>query len=74
MIYRVHYNSGIDGSQGYEYFSSIKEAVKAVEKYNDDPEYVGHFRDAYIVKIPTPKTKKEMIRVLNTFGSHANNG
>jgi hypothetical protein len=72
MIYRVHYWDGCESSQGYEYFGDEKTAARAKNKYNNEAGYKD--REAIIDLHETPKTKQEMLQLLNMWAGHANNG
>ena len=67
MIYRVHYRNTSGESKGYEYYPSLAAMDKNVKDY-------PHTADTFCCKINTPRTKKEMIQVLNQFGGHPDNG
>ncbi len=70
MIYRVDYYDDNEGSQGYDYFGNKVQVRKAIKEAtdNDVANHIG------VSSEPTPKTKKQMISLLNMWGGHPNNG
>ena len=70
MIYQVHYYDEVEGSHGFEYFSSRRPAQKSMNKWAKDT----RLPDASITAFETPKTKRDMIQLLNACGSHPDNG
>jgi len=72
MIYRLSVYSDSMGHEGYQYFSSRRAAQRALSdlvKEGYDPDY---FLD--IEAAPTPRTKADVIRLLETWAHHPNNG
>lgn len=90
MIYRLSVSCGEHGHQFYAFFSSRKEAKAAArlaERTAYGPKVPDWFEDedrafaeenrmgdATIDSAPTPRTKREMIALLNRWGDHADNG
>ena len=81
MIYKVHVI--VDGeSVGYSYFSNKKDALKHYKSYNNrlvkaDPDDCwtdDTYYEASIQSFKTPKTKQDVISLLNIHGGHNNNG
>ena len=70
MIYRVEYYCECESSEGVEYFPSLRKARKAMAKYKKERD--THDPQLQIAK--TPKTKKEIISLLNNWGGHPDNG
>ena len=81
MIYKVDLNSRVRSSLGYTYFRNKKDAEKYAKKNTyttiSDPDDMWIEADEFIATItaiPTPKTKREMVHLLNVHGGHNNNG
>ena len=79
MIYKVATYSQIENSTGLRYFSNKKDAERyAKENTRDcsveDWDTNGDQYWAEITPMPTPKTKQEMISLLNIHGGHNDNG
>jgi hypothetical protein len=72
MIYRVDFWDDCESSQGYEYFGDKKSAEKVKNKYNNESGF--NDRKATIDLHETPKTKQEMIQLLNMWAGHPDNG
>ena len=73
-IYRVSYEHAIYGSQGFSYHTNKRDAKKAAREHleiNDDGYDVPV---ASIESMPTPKTKADVVRLLDQWGSHPDNG
>jgi hypothetical protein len=71
-IYRVHIRQDEQGtavgpSAGYEYFSNRKEALKAFAKGY-------HYDDSDLEQIDVEISKGGILRALNTYGGHPDNG
>ncbi len=69
MIYRVHYYDKMEGSSGFEYFGDkmvAEKAMKEVSPHHNPKNSMGSFK--------TPKSKEEIIDILNAYGDHADNG
>lgn len=71
MIYRVEFSNVMDSSCGFSYVESRREAEQALADWKR--QYPEH-STAEIESAPTPKTKAEMIALLNRWGAHADNG
>jgi len=72
MIYRVHYHCGVENSQGYIYTGSKGKADALLAAWiAEDPEVRGN---SSIDAAHTPKTKRDVIALLDRWGSHPNNG
>lgn len=70
MIYCVHIYDYNEGSLGYEFFSSKEKAKAAIRRFKLDD-----YGDEYeITQFATPKTKKEVIALLNQVAFHPNKG
>lgn len=78
MIYRVHAiahetdDYGSDGSIGYDYFGSKADAVAHRRELHETRGIP--LEDITIESMPTPKTKAEIIALLNKWGGHPDNG
>jgi len=71
MIYRVHVYSAEMNSEGYEYFSSKKDALDYRASLVKD----GYDRDDVTIhSAPTPTTKKQIIALLRRWANHPDNG
>lgn len=67
MIYRVRCKdtgSIFDEHQGYYYFGNRKEAKKEAKEWSDST----------IESRPVPKNKTELLKMLNSWGGHPDNG
>lgn len=73
-IYRVHYNDSADGSQGFGYFSALREAEKALREWRRDAPETRGPEAADIDKRPAPRTKGEVLDMLHQWATHADNG
>jgi hypothetical protein len=75
VIYRVHYFDACDGSQGFSYHGSRRDAEQARAEYlrHLRPED-RHFAEIEIDALKTPKTKAQIIRLLSQVASHNDNG
>ena len=83
MIYQVRYYYG-KACNGYEYFSSKKEALKRIKEYTyivpDEEMTALHYNENHDQEaelwdsFKTPKTKKEILWALNFYGGHPENG
>ena len=62
-IYRVQQLDEHRVSQGYEYFANRREAQRCAKSNRSTVE-----------ARPTPKTKGDVLRVLEWWGGHADNG
>ena len=71
-VYRVHLYSGVEGSQGYRWFSSKADADAACRVF------LNNWSDKEPVAIPEPVTflpsKKDILRLLNEYAAHEDNG
>lgn len=71
MIYRLE-TIGDDGaSEGFEFFPSqeaTRKRVRHLKSIGYNPE------DLDVDSAPTPKTKRDVIRLLNQWASHEQNG
>jgi hypothetical protein len=65
MIYKVAYEDDMRQSHGSEYFSN-RTAARAAKKKTHLVAFIG--------LIPTPKTKKEILLLLNRIARHPDNG
>ena len=68
-IYRVHIRHDGYESSGYKYFSKLADAKKCFKECKE-------WRESYdtIEKFKTPKTKKDVLDLLNYCGTHPDNG
>jgi len=73
MIYRVDLFSFSDGSSGYIYCTSRRVAERAGREWVEGGDS-AEVRDFEIDEIPTPKTKAQVISILNRYAVHPNNG
>ena len=77
-IYRVSYEHEIYGSQGHSHHTNKLAARKAAREYleiTDDGYNVRvALRRFSIESMPTPKTKADVVRLLDIWGSHPDNG
>jgi hypothetical protein len=67
-IYRVSYRDSSDEHKGYEYFSNKTDAVKA-----DNKNRGNQMRDD-VEEIEFQPTKSGVLRLLNIYASHPDNG
>ena len=77
MIYRVEYYGPQSGSEGSKYFGSMDAARKHCrEEYPGVPTGREGTPVEYLIidQHQTPKTKSGMIRLLERWGSHPDNG
>jgi len=72
-IYRVHHRDSVAESQGYEYFTSKKKAVKAARENAKDFEYAYAYSDQVQI-IEFKNNKKGILYALGVCGSHPDNG
>ena len=70
MIYRVILFDSVEGSEGFEYCSSLGEAKKIMSNYKNSKETHKPTFD----KRETPKNKREIVLLLNEWASHYDNG
>jgi len=77
MIYRVDYYCPCEGSCGFDYVGSLKEAKRRKRNWDKEGD-CGYTpcddHDAEIFSKPTPKSKADMIRLLDHWASHNDNG
>lgn len=71
MIYRVHFYDDIEGSKGYRYHTNKMLAVKERNEYLKNSKESA---SASIDEVSTPKTKQEVVGLLNRWASHPDNG
>lgn len=72
-IYRVHYYTQRDGSDGYEYFTSKAAADKAANKFRKEHKpYEGS--EPHVQETTCGGSLRNIVDYLNRFASHANNG
>ena len=76
MIYRNSYYTDVEGHAGYEFFSSKRDAEREfnrrVKEGNCDPVSGGLSNRAEPVEFRA--TKAGIIRILNSYAGHNNNG
>ena len=72
MIYRVHYASESESSNGFDYFATKHEAEQALARWRQQRD--GDSAGSDIECAPVPKTKAAMIALLKDWGGHADNG
>jgi hypothetical protein len=75
-IYRVDYGHDRDGHFGYEYHATLREAkrvVAAIKRVARDEPGVCLSIGPSIVTRPTPRNKREVLALLNDWGSHNEN-
>lgn len=71
MIYRLSVYADSMGHEGYSYYSSRRAAERALSKLVKE----GYDRDNLkIEQEPTPHTKTDVIRLLEWWANHPNNG
>lgn len=70
MIYRVHYYSHTHGSQGFSFHSRRRDAEAHARRYSGEDEE----NEPTIEKMPTPKSKEEVLTLLREWAGHADNG
>jgi len=76
-IYRVDYGHSEDGHVGYEYYATLREAkrvVAAIKRVARDEPSICIEIEPSIVTRPTPRNKREVLALLNDWGSHRENG
>jgi hypothetical protein len=77
MIYRLSIYTGADGHEGYQFFKSIKDALayarSVAPDYPINPEGYPINR-VDIERLNTPKNKKDVLRMLNAWACHPDNG
>lgn len=72
MIYRVNFLDSADGSQGFAFFTTRREADQALLKWQADcPEMRGA---ADIEARQTPRTRRDVLALLEDWATHADNG
>jgi hypothetical protein len=69
-IYRVSLSEQVEGHRGYEYFSSKRQADEKARAFD----YETDGNEAIVETIELKLTKKDVLRVLNQYGSHPDNG
>lgn len=71
MIYRVELTSRENGSLGFVYTASRRAAMRAAREFvagdTDD-------RRFEIMQAPTPRTKADVVALLNSWADHPDNG
>jgi hypothetical protein len=70
MIYRVHNYSHVNGSEGFFFFARKADAEAHARWYSGEDEE----NEPTIEKMPTPKSKEEVLTLLREWAGHAENG
>ena len=71
MIYKLHISSMEDASEGYEYFGSMAAAKRRRAELVRE----GYDRANLDISCsPTPKSKRQVLSLLNLWASHPDNG
>lgn len=78
-IYRVSYDGDPDGHKGYSFFASKAEATKDAkrwERQDQSPGYTKGIGDhrGKIEALDIDPSKRGIIRALNTYAGHCDNG
>ena len=68
-IYRVEFVDTANGSQGFGYYDSKIEAEKNIQEFEE-----ANDGETTLVIIEMKNTKDAILRVLNEYGSHPDNG
>jgi hypothetical protein len=72
-IYQLHRTHSAGESAGYEYFASRREAEKAASDWRrSDDSLLGHA--STIEQIEVEPTRRGILRALNRYANHADNG
>lgn len=72
-IYQVSYLSHSEGSHGFSFHSSMKEAKKRLSEFKQKTK--SDFNDQSEVRcLRFPATKRGVLQVLNIYASHNDNG
>lgn len=77
MIYRVSIMNEFEEHLGYAYFSSKAAAEKFLRDAGAEPDervFAFAYVSPGITAVPTPKNKRDMLRMLNRWATHADNG
>ena len=78
MIYRVHKDTGDNGSDGYEYFSNKADGIRFLKTFHKNDHFGGETTNEFFNKnwkeFDVPKGKTGWLRFLNAYCSHPNNG
>jgi len=70
MIYRVHFETEGGTSAGYKYFTRKRVAETAAARWRRSEDE----RASVTAAAETPKTLKDVVRLLNEWASHPDNG
>lgn len=74
-IYKIAFNGDPDGQKGFDYVSSLREAQKRKREWDGNSEPGEHLqRNAEIEKLDIDPTKTGILRALNIYGGHPDNG
>jgi hypothetical protein len=71
-LYRVHLWSGGDGSGGYSFHASRKDAAKAMRAWQEETGGKADFQAIQAIEVNL--TKPGILYALNIFASHPDNG
>jgi len=83
MIYQVSIMGAQTNHQGYTYFSSkaaaekfLRDVLRAENEPDEDwdDEYEAWDTTGEITAMPTPKNKRDMLRMLDRWATHNDNG
>tara|TARA_Y100001973_G_scaffold98174_1_gene155392 strand:+ start:318 stop:536 length:219 start_codon:yes stop_codon:yes gene_type:complete len=72
MIYRISLTTDEYGHLGYWYESTLADAKRRASALAKEHEV--DIREVRIEKEPTPRTKKDVIKMLEIWGYHPDNG
>lgn len=70
MIYRVHYYSHTHGSQGFSFHARRRDAEASAREYRRE----SSENETTVHQQPTPKSKDEVLRLLQEWANHPDNG
>lgn len=76
-LYQVHLTHSAGESAGYEYFSNLREACIRVRTWRDDHKGIDDVDgsvNATITRIEIDPTKAGILRALNRYAGHNDNG
>ena len=74
-FYRLHLSAGSDGSAGYEFFTSMSKAQKAMRAHIKDNELdEDDAANVEVEEIEIKPNKRGILAALNRYATHPDNG